>query len=124
MVAINGALAIDLKGQVAADSIGERMFGGAGGLVDFGIGSMLSRGGSSVFVLESTAANGKISRIVRNHDPGTVVTIPWTFVDYVVTEYGVARLLGKTSRERARDLIAIAHPHFRDELKQRSLISG
>ena len=118
MVAINGILAVDLNGQIAADSIGGKMFGGAGGLVDFGMGSMLSKGGSSIFVLRSTAAGGKVSRIVRNLDPGTIVSIPWTFADYVVTEYGVAKLLGKTRRQRAEELIAIAHPDFRDELKR------
>ena len=118
MVAINGILAVDLNGQVAADSIGGRMFGGAGGLVDFGIGSMLSQGGSSIFVLRSTASGGKLSRIVKHLEAGTIVSIPWTFVDYVVTEYGVAKLLGKTSQQRAQELIAIAHPDFRDELKR------
>jgi acyl-CoA hydrolase len=116
MMAINGILAIDLAGQIAADSIGTRMFGGAGGQVDFGIGALLSRGGCSISVLRSTASKGTISRIVPAFEPGTIVSLPWTFTDYVVTEYGVANLLGKSRRQRAQELIAIAHPDFRSEL--------
>ncbi len=116
MVAINGILAIDLAGQIAADSIGTRMFGGAGGQVDFGIGSVLSKGGCSIAVLRSTASKGTISRIVSSLEPGTIVSLPWTFVDYVVTEYGIAKLLGKSRRQRAEELIAIAHPDFQGEL--------
>jgi 4-hydroxybutyrate CoA-transferase len=116
MVAINGILAIDLAGQIAADSIATRMFGGAGGQVDFGIGAVLSKGGCSISVLRSTASKGTISRIIPTFDPGTIVSLPWTFADYVVTEYGVANLLGKSRRQRAQELIAIAHPDFRSEL--------
>ena len=118
MVSINGILSIDLQGQIAADSVGGRMFGGAGGLVDFSIGSLLSKGGSSIFVLRSTLKQGKSSRIVSSFAPGTIVSIPWTFVDYVVTEYGVAKLLGKSRKQRARELVAVAHPGFRDELEK------
>ncbi len=116
MVAINGILAVDLAGQIAADSIGTRMFGGAGGQVDFGIGAVLSKGGCSISVLRSTASKGTISRIVPTLEPGTIVSLPWTFTDYVVTEYGVATLLGKSRRQRAQELITIAHPDFRSEL--------
>jgi len=116
MVALNGILAMDLAGQIAADSIGTRMFGGAGGQVDFGIGSVLSEGGCSIAVLRSTASKGTVSRIVPTFEPATIVSLPWTFVDYVVTEYGIARLLGKSRRQRAEKLIAIAHPDFRAEL--------
>jgi len=116
MVAINGILAIDLAGQIAADSIGTRMFGGAGGQVDFGIGAVLSKGGCSISVLRSTASKGTISRIVSTFEHGTIVSLPWIFADYVVTEYGVANLLGKSRRQRAQELIAIAHPDFRSEL--------
>ena len=118
MVAINGALAVDLNGQIAADSIGMRMLGGAGGQVDFGIGAVLSEGGRSIALLHSTTSNGAVSRIVPTFEPGTIVSIPWTFSDYVVSEYGVARLLGKSRRERAEQLISIAHPDFREELAQ------
>jgi 4-hydroxybutyrate CoA-transferase len=116
MVAINGILAIDLAGQIAADSVATRMFGGAGGQVDFGIGAVLSKGGASISVLRSTASKGTISRIVSTFEPGTIVSLPWTFADYVVTENGVANLLGKSRRGRAQELIAIAHPDFRSEL--------
>ncbi len=116
MVAINGILSIDLGGQVAADSIGTRAFGGAGGQVDFGIGSVLSKGGCSIAVLRSTASKGSVSRIVPNFEPGTIVSLPWTFVDHVVTEYGIAKLIGKSRRQRAEELIAITHPDFRGEL--------
>jgi 4-hydroxybutyrate CoA-transferase len=118
MMAINGILAIDLAGQIAADSIGTRMFGGAGGQVDFGIGAVLSKGGCSISVLRSTASKGTISRIVPAFEPDTIVSLPWTFTDYVVTEYGVANLLGKSRRQRAQELIAIAHPDFRSELEK------
>ena len=120
MVAINGILAIDFAGQIAADSIGTRMFGGAGGQVDFGIGSVLSKGGCSIAVLRSTASRGTISRIVSSLEPGTIVSLPWTFVDYVVTEYGIAKLLGKSRRQRAEELIAIAHPDFQGELAKQA----
>jgi len=116
MVAINGILAIDLAGQIAADSIGMRMFGGAGGQVDFAIGSVLSRGGCSIALLRSTTSKDSVSRIVPAFEPGTIVSIPWTFVDYVVSEYGIAKLLGKSRRQRAGELISIAHPEFREEL--------
>jgi len=116
MVAINGILAIDLAGQIAADSIGMRMFGGAGGQVDFAIGSVLSKGGCSIALLRSTTSKDSISRIVPAFEPGTIVSIPWTFVDYVVSEYGIAKLLGKSCRQRAGELISIAHPEFREEL--------
>jgi len=120
MVAINGILAIDLAGQIAADSIGTRMFGGAGGQVDFGIGAVLSTGGCSISVLRSTASRDTISRILPTFEPDTIVSLPWTFTDYVVTEFGVANLLGKSRRQRAQELISIAHPDFRSELRRKA----
>ena len=118
MVSINSVLSVDLTGQLAVDSLGTRMRGGAGGQVEFVIGSMLSKGGRSITALNSTAAQGKISRIVSTLDNGTVVSIPRTFCDSVVTEHGIARLWGKTVRERISELIAIAHPDFRERLKK------
>jgi 4-hydroxybutyrate CoA-transferase len=118
LVSINSVLSVDLTGQLAADSLGTRMQGGAGGQVEFVIGSMLSKGGRSITALHSTASGGKISRIVSTFEPGTVVSIPRTFADYVVTEYGIASLYGKSQRERALELISVAHPDFRTKLKR------
>ena len=120
MVAINSALSVDLTGQIASESIGPRMYIGAGGQPSFAIGAMLSRGGRSIIMLRSTASGGKVSRIVPYLDPGTIVTVPRNFADYIVTEYGIASLLGKTQRERAQELIAIAHPDFRKELQKQA----
>jgi 4-hydroxybutyrate CoA-transferase len=118
MVSINSVLSVDLTGQLAVDSLGTRMRGGAGGQVEFVIGSMLSKGGRSITATHSTAAQGKISCIVPTLDNGTIVSIPRTFCDYVVTEYGIARLWGKTVRERMAELISIAHPDFRESLRR------
>ena len=118
MVAMNSALMVDLTGQIAAESIGPRMVSSTGGQLAFAIGASLSKGGRSIVVLTSTARGDTLSRIVPNLEPGTVVTVPRTLADIVVTEYGVARLRGKTQRQRAEELIAIAHPNFRDDLKK------
>jgi len=120
MVAINGVLAIDLAGQIAADSIGRRMWAGAGGQVDFVIGAMLSKGGASIAVLRSTTSGGKSSRIVPTFEEGTAVTLPRTFADYVITEYGIAELWGKSQKQRAQELISIAHPDSQAELKRQA----
>jgi len=117
MVAINNALSIDLTGQVAAESIGGQMWSGPGGQVEYVIGAMLSEGGRSVTCMPSSSRGGTITRVVAEHPPGTVITVPRQFVDYVVTEYGIASLLGKSDRERARELINIAHPDHRDALR-------
>ena len=119
-VAINNALAVDLTGQIASDSLGPKMYTGTGGQLEFVIGAMLSHGGRSIHVLPSTAQRGKISRIVPKLAEGQGVTVPRSLVDYVVTEYGVASLLGKTRRERVNELIAIAHPDFRSELREKA----
>ncbi|MEW6297306.1 MAG: acetyl-CoA hydrolase/transferase C-terminal domain-containing protein [Thermodesulfobacteriota bacterium] len=118
MVAINNALRVDLTGQVVADSFGPQMFTGTGGLPEYAIASVYAKGGRSVIVLPSTTSDGKISRIVPLIEEGSFVTSPRQFTDYVVTEYGVARLFGKTQRRRAEELIAIAHPDFRPELEK------
>ncbi|TAK31590.1 MAG: acetyl-CoA hydrolase/transferase family protein [Chloroflexota bacterium] len=116
MVAINSALAIDLTGQIAAESLGSTMVSGTGGQLAFAMGATLSKGGRNITVLRSTAKNGSLSRIVPQLDAGTIVSVPRNLSDVVVTEYGVARLKGKTQRQRAMELISIAHPDFRVEL--------
>jgi 4-hydroxybutyrate CoA-transferase len=118
MVAINNALAVDLSGQISAESVGFRMIGSAGGQTVFAFGAVISKGGRSIIVIPSTAGRGTISRIVSALEPGTGITVPRNCADYVVTEYGIAHLRGKSLRRRAEELIAIAHPDFRAELKK------
>jgi len=118
VVAINSAISVDLTGQIAAESIGPTLVSGPGGQLAFATGAQLSRGGRFVSTLPSTAKDGKISRIVPQFEKGTIVTIPRTLSDTVVTEYGIAHLYGKTHRERAMELVNIAHPNFREELKK------
>ena len=116
MVAINSALQIDLTGQVCSDSIGNQFYSGIGGQVDFLRGASRSKGGKPIIAISSTAKNGTISRIVPMLSPGAGVVTSRGLVRYVVTEHGVAYLHGKSIRERAKALIEIAHPRFRDEL--------
>ncbi|XXF81424.1 GNAT family N-acetyltransferase [Myxococcaceae bacterium GXIMD 01537] len=116
MIAINGALAVDLTGQVAADTLGGSFFSGIGGQVDFMRGARRSRGGKPIIALPSTAKGGTVSRIQVALEPGAGVVTSRGDVHYVVTEYGVADLWGKNVRERALALIDIAHPDFRGEL--------
>jgi acyl-CoA hydrolase len=118
VVAINSAIQIDLSGQVCADSIGYRVFSGIGGQMDFIRGAALSRGGKPIIALPSTAAGGKVSRIVMQLNPGAGVVTTRGHIHWVVTEYGVANLHGKTLRERGEALISIAHPDFRAELRR------
>ena len=109
-----------LTGQIASESIGPRMYTGSGGQPSFAIGSMLSKGGRSIIMLRSTSNDGNVSRITSCLDAGTIVTVPRNFADYIVTEFGIASLLGKSQRERAQELIAIAHPDFRSELERQA----
>jgi acyl-CoA hydrolase len=118
MVAINSALQIDLTGQVCSDSIGTYFYSGIGGQVDFLRGASHSKGGKPIIALSSTAKGGTISRIVPTLSPGAGVVTSRGLIRYVVTEYGVAYLHGKSIRERAKALIEIAHPKFREELYQ------
>ncbi|MEE9286266.1 MAG: acetyl-CoA hydrolase/transferase C-terminal domain-containing protein [Dehalococcoidia bacterium] len=115
-ISINSAVEIDLGGQVNSESIGGRQISGLGGQFDYIEAALHSRGGVSIFAMPSTAAKGKHSRIVARLGHGAVVSTPRYCTDYVVTEYGVASLRGKTMRQRAEALTAIAHPDFRDEL--------
>ena len=116
MVAINSALQIDMTGQVCSDSVGTRFYSGIGGQVDFLRGSSRSKGGKPIIAISSTAKSGTISRIVPMLSPGAGVVTSRGLIRYVVTEYGVAYLHGKTIRQRAQALIEIAHPKFREEL--------
>jgi 4-hydroxybutyrate CoA-transferase len=118
MVAINSALQIDLTGQVCSDSIGSQFYSGIGGQVDFLRGDARSKGGKSIITISSTAKDGTISRIVPMLSPGAGVVTSRGLIRYVVTEYGVAYLHGKTIRQRAQALIDISHPKFREELYQ------
>ena len=117
MISINSALQVDLMGQVNAEMIGNVQFTGVGGQVDFVRGAGRSAGGKSIIALPSTAAKGKVSRICRQLDAGSAVSTSRNDVHYVVTEYGIADLRGKTLQQRAAALIAIAHPDFRDQLR-------
>src|SRR5512142_1965231 len=126
MTAINSALEVDLSGQATAESLGTTFYSGIGGQADFMRGAILSQGGKTILALQSTAENGEVSRIVPFLREGAGVTLSRGDIHYVVTEYGIAYLHGKNIRERAMDLIAIAHPKFREELidraKERNLI--
>ncbi|MDE2489431.1 MAG: acetyl-CoA hydrolase/transferase family protein [Elusimicrobia bacterium] len=120
MAAINSALQVDLTGQVCADSIGARFYSGFGGQVDFIRGAARSRGGKAIVALPATAKGGELSRIVATLDPGAGVVTTRADVDYVVTEWGIASLKGRTARERALALISVAHPRFRAELLEKA----
>ena len=117
MVSINATIEVDLFGQCASEGVGPKVFGGSGGQADFARGVTMAPGGQGFIVAYSTAKNGTISKIVPNLTPGASVTTTRTHVDHVVTEYGVAKLRGKSVRQRALALIDIAHPDFRDQLR-------
>jgi len=121
MVSINSAIEIDLTGQVVADSIGERIYSGIGGQMDFVRGARLSSGGKAIIALPSTAKGGTISRIVPTIKPGAGVVTTRGHVQYVATEYGVVNLEGVPLRRRAELLISIAHPDVRPELRAAAL---
>jgi 4-hydroxybutyrate CoA-transferase len=116
---INNAITVDLTGQINAETvIGARMMNGTGGQPETHIGAFLCPGGRAITLLPSTAVGGAISRIVPQLEAGALVTVPRYLADTVVTEYGIARLLGKNHRERAAELIAVAHPDHRSELRE------
>ncbi|WP_229657468.1 acetyl-CoA hydrolase/transferase family protein [Thermogymnomonas acidicola] len=117
MHSINSAVEVDLTGQVSAESIGPRVISGVGGQMDFVRGSSLSEGGKSIIALRSTTRDGK-SKIVPFLMQGTGVTTTRNHVQYVVTEYGVAELRGKTIQERVTEMVSVAHPRFRSELEE------
>ena len=115
VTAINGAIEVDLTGQVCADSIGDRQYSGVGGQMDFMRGAALSDGGKPIVALPSVTSSGE-PRIVSNLKPGAGVVTTRAHVHYVVTEFGIADLYGKNLRQRAAALIAVAHPAHRDAL--------
>lgn len=120
MVAVNSAIQVDLTGQVNSDSVGTRPYSGIGGQVDFIRGAARSKGGRPIIALPSTARHGEVSRIVPTLMDGAGVVTSRGDVHYVVTEFGVADLYAKSTRERAKALIRIAHPKFKDELNRRA----
>jgi acyl-CoA hydrolase len=119
LVAVNNALFVDLTGQVASETIGTQAWTGVGGQTAFMVAAQYSRGGRSIIVLPSSHVidGERVTRIMPTLPLGTVVTVPRTMVDHVVTEHGIATLRGKTVRERIGELIGVAHPDFRGELK-------
>lgn len=118
MVSINSALEVDLTGQVCSDSIGYSIYSGFGGQVDFTRGAARAKGGKPIIALSSTAKNGQLSRIVPHLNEGAGVVTSRGDVHYVVTEYGIAYLHGRSLQERAKAMISIAHPNFREELEK------
>lgn len=118
MMAINASIEIDLTGQACSESMGTKQWSGTGGQADFFRGANMSKGGKGFVTLAATAKGGTVSRIVPKLNHGAVVTTSRNDVDHVVTEFGVAKLRGKTVRERALALINVAHPDFRAELKE------
>jgi len=126
IVAINGSIEVDLTGQIVSESLGNVMRSGTGGQLDFVIGAFWSKGGRAINLVPSTTGNDTISRIVPYIAQGARVTVPRHYTQYVVTEWGIADLVGRSEPERAEELIKIAHPKFRDELtkagRERGLI--
>ena len=120
MISINAALEVDLAGQVNAESLGGFQFSGAGGQLDFVRGAYDSPEGKSILAFHSTARKGSVSRIVPVLPEGTIVTTPRSDTHFLVTEFGVVNLKGKSVKERALAIIELAHPDFRDELSRAS----
>jgi 4-hydroxybutyrate CoA-transferase len=118
LISINSAVEVDFMGQVAAETINGDQISGVGGQVDYVRGASFSEGGKAIIALPSTAGNGKYSRIVPKLESGTPVTTSRNDIHYIVTEYGIANLKGKTLKERAKELIKISHPDFRNKLEK------
>ena len=119
-VAINSAINVDLTGQICAESIGSRQYSGAGGQFDMCYGALHSKGGRSIIALPATQKGGTISTITAQLTQGSAVTTSRNTIDYVVTEFGIAPLSGRNFRQRVDNLIAIAHPDFRAELRRQA----
>ena len=118
LVAINATMQVDLIGQCGSESLGCTPYSGTGGQADFVRAANRSNGGKAFIVLPATAKDGTISRIVPTLTPGTHITTSKNDINYVVTEFGIAQLRGKTAKQRAQALIGIAHPDFRGELRE------
>ena len=116
MVSINSIIQVDLLGQCNSEFLHRSEFSGTGGQLDYVRGAFNSNGGKSILAFYATAEDGAVSRVVPRFDPGTVVTTPRMDTEFLITEYGVVNLKGKSTRERALDIISIAHPGFRDDL--------
>jgi acyl-CoA hydrolase len=123
-VAINATTEVDLYGQCASETVAGRYYSSSGGQYDFSRGAMYSEGGQGFIVLQSTTRNGSMSKIRPTLTPGSVVTTSKNTVDKIVTEFGIAEMRGRTIRERAQQLIGIAHPHFREELSAEARTLG
>ena len=120
MISVNTAIQVDIMGQVCSQSLGTRHFSGTGGQLDTHRGAQMSEGGRGIIALRSTAKNGTISTIVPTLAPGSGVTVPRQDVDTIVTEYGIAELRGRSVRERLDALVAVAHPDFREWIREES----
>ena len=116
MISINSILEVDLLGQCNAEFLAGAQFSGTGGQLDYVRGAFDSRGGKSILAFYATARKGEVSRVVPRFETGTVITTPRMDTHYLVTEYGVVNLKGKSTRDRVLDIISIAHPRFRDDL--------
>ena len=124
MISINTAMEIDITGQICSESIGPRQFSGTGGATDYAYGAMHSRGGRGIVAFASTAKVGTISKIKSILTPGAAVSISRNLADTIITEYGVAELRGRTIRERVDAIIAIAHPDYREQLREEAYQYG
>jgi len=120
MVSLNTAISVDLTGQVVSEAIGTQQYSGPGGQLDTHRGAIRSKNGKGIIALRSTAKKGTISTIVPMLDPGALITVPRHDLDYVVTEWGIVHLRGRSAGERAKQLISIAHPNFRKELEDKA----
>lgn len=120
VVSVNTCIEIDLTGQICSESIGTKQYSGTGGAFDFAFGALHSKGGRGIIAFASTTKQKTVSKIRAVLTPGAAVSIPRNYADIVVTEYGVARLRGRSIRERAEALIAIAHPDFRNQLRKQA----
>ncbi|MFA5065715.1 MAG: acetyl-CoA hydrolase/transferase C-terminal domain-containing protein, partial [Dehalococcoidia bacterium] len=116
MISINSIIQVDLLGQCNAESLGGSQYSGAGGQLDYVRGAYNSKGGKSILAFYSTAKSGQVSRVVPRLSSGAVITTPRMDVHYLVTEYGAVNLKGRSTRDRALDIIGITHPRFRESL--------